>query len=50
MPAKRGQNGTELGRINFISRSAEKSLAFPVCSRTIRIFLGWAKEVTTTKS
>jgi hypothetical protein len=29
---------------------AYKSSAFPVCSTTKRIFLGWAKEVRTTKS
>jgi hypothetical protein len=29
---------------------ADKSLAFPICSTTERIFLGWVKEVRTTKS
>jgi hypothetical protein len=29
---------------------ADKSLAFPICSTTKRIFLGWVKEVRTTKS
>jgi hypothetical protein len=33
-----------------LSRGADKSLAFPICSATKRIFLGWVKEVTTTKS
>jgi hypothetical protein len=32
-----------------INRGADKSLAFPVCSTTKRIFLGWVKEVRTTK-
>jgi hypothetical protein len=32
-----------------IRRGAEKSLAFPICSATKRIFLGWIKEVRTTK-
>jgi hypothetical protein len=37
--------------INFlgIRRGADKSLAFPICSTTKRIFLGWVKEVRTTK-
>jgi hypothetical protein len=39
----------------YIRRGAEKSLAFrisyfPICSTTKRIFLGWIKEVRTTKS
>jgi hypothetical protein len=33
-----------------IRKGADKSLAFPICSTTKRIFLGWAKEVRTTKS
>jgi hypothetical protein len=38
-----------------LRRTADKSLAFPisyfpVCSTTKRIFLGWVKEVRTTKS
>jgi hypothetical protein len=41
--------------IKEIRRSADKSLAFliscfPICSITKRIFLGWVKEVRTTKS
>jgi hypothetical protein len=34
----------------YIRRGAEKSLAFPICSTTKIIFLGWVKEVRTTKS
>jgi hypothetical protein len=33
-----------------IRRGADKSLAFPICSPTKRIFLGWVKEVRLTKS
>jgi hypothetical protein len=38
-----------------VSRGADESLAFPIlyfpiCSTTKRIFLGWVKEVRTTKS
>jgi hypothetical protein len=38
-----------------LRRGADKSLAFPIsrfpiCSTTERIFLGWVKEVRTTKS
>jgi hypothetical protein len=33
-----------------IHRGADKSLAFPICSTTERIFLGWVKEVRTMKS
>jgi hypothetical protein len=36
--------------IYVVRRGADKSLAFPVCSTTKRIFLGWVKEVRTTKS
>jgi hypothetical protein len=40
---------------NHIRRGADKSLAFsisyfPICSTTKRIFLGWVKEVRTTKT
>jgi hypothetical protein len=28
-----------------VRRGADKSLAFPICSTTERIFLGWGKEV-----
>jgi hypothetical protein len=39
----------------IICRGADKSLAFPIshfpiCSTTKRFFLGWVKEVRTTKS
>jgi hypothetical protein len=34
----------------FVCRGAGKSLAFPICSTTKIIFLGWVKEVRTTKS
>jgi hypothetical protein len=33
-----------------LSRDADKFLAFLICSTTKRIFLGWVKEVGTTKS
>jgi hypothetical protein len=33
-----------------IHRGADTTLAFRICSTTKRIFLGWVKEVTTTKS
>jgi hypothetical protein len=33
-----------------VLRGAEKSLAFPICTTTERIFLGWVKEVRTTKT
>jgi hypothetical protein len=33
-----------------IRRGADKFLAFPICSTTKLIFLGWVKEVRTTKS
>jgi hypothetical protein len=41
--------------ILLIRRVADKSLVFPIsyfliCSTTNRIFLGWVKEVRTTKS
>jgi hypothetical protein len=40
--------------LNHIRRDAVKSLAFPIsyfpiCSTTERIFLGWVKEIITTK-
>jgi hypothetical protein len=31
-----------------LRRGADKSLAFPICNTTKRIFLGWGKEVRTT--
>jgi hypothetical protein len=34
----------------YIRRGADKSLVFPICSTAKRIFLGWVKEVRTTKS
>jgi hypothetical protein len=34
----------------MIRKGADKSLAFPICSTTKRIFLGQVKEVRTTKS
>jgi hypothetical protein len=40
----------EMGSGAIIRRGADKSLAFPICSTTKRIFLGWIKEVRTTKS
>jgi hypothetical protein len=33
-----------------IRRGTDKSLAFPIFRTTKRIFLGWVKEVRTTKS
>jgi hypothetical protein len=33
-----------------VRRGVDKSLAFPVCSTIKKIFLGWVKEVRTTKS
>jgi hypothetical protein len=33
----------------MLHRGAGKSLAFPICSTTERIFHGWVKEVRTTK-
>jgi hypothetical protein len=44
-----------LSSYSLICRGADKSLAFPIsyfpiCSTTKRIFLGWVKEVRTTKS
>jgi hypothetical protein len=33
-----------------IRKGADKFLAFPICSTTKRIFLGWVKEFRTTKS
>jgi hypothetical protein len=39
-----------IGHRHEIHRGADKSLAFPVCNTTKRIFLGWVKEVRTTKS
>jgi hypothetical protein len=33
-----------------LRRGADKSLAFPICSTTKRILLGWVKKVRTTKS
>jgi hypothetical protein len=33
-----------------IRRGADKSLAFPICSTNKRIFLGWVKEIRTTKT
>jgi hypothetical protein len=33
-----------------IRKGADKSLAFPICITTERIFLGWVKEVRTMKS
>jgi hypothetical protein len=33
-----------------LRRGAEKSLDFPICSKTKIIFLGWVKEVRTTTS
>jgi hypothetical protein len=43
---------TRLSHPDFIRvrRGADKSLAFPICSITKIIFLGWVKEVRTTKS
>jgi hypothetical protein len=43
------------GKFYLIRRGADKSLAFPIfyfpiCSTTETIFLGWVKEVRTTKS
>jgi hypothetical protein len=35
-------------RITYV-RGADKSSAFPICSTTKRIFLGWVKEVRTMK-
>jgi hypothetical protein len=43
---KRGTSKTRL----WISGGADKSLAFPICSTTKRIILGWVKEVRTMKS
>jgi hypothetical protein len=40
----------EMGSGALIRRDADKYLAFPICSTAKRIFLGWVKEVTTTKS
>jgi hypothetical protein len=37
-------------RIVELRRGADKSSAFPICSKTKIIFLGWVKEVRTTKS
>jgi hypothetical protein len=34
----------------LLRRDSDKSLAFPICSTTTRIFLGWVKEVRTTES
>jgi hypothetical protein len=34
----------------ILHRGADKSLAFPACSTNKRTFLGWVKEVRTTKS
>jgi hypothetical protein len=34
----------------LLRMGADKSLAFPICSTTKRFFLGWVKEVITTKS
>jgi hypothetical protein len=31
--------------LSNLRRGADKSLAFPICSATKRIFLGWVKEV-----
>jgi hypothetical protein len=45
-----GANVAEPFRYAYIRRGAGKSLAFPICSTTKRIFLGWVKEVRTTKS
>jgi hypothetical protein len=36
--------------LEAVLRGADKFLAFPLCSTTKRIFLGWVKEVRTTKS
>jgi hypothetical protein len=33
-----------------LRKAADKFLAFPICSITKRTFLGWVKEVRTTKS
>jgi hypothetical protein len=33
-----------------VGKGADKSLAFPICSTTKRIFLGWVNEVRSTKS
>jgi hypothetical protein len=33
-----------------IRRGVDKSLAFPICSTTEKIFLEWVKEVRTTNS
>jgi hypothetical protein len=42
-------------KVTIVRRGADKSLAFPIscfpiCGTTKRIFLGWVKEVITTKS
>jgi hypothetical protein len=39
-----------LNTILHIHRDAGKSLAFPICSTTKRMFLGWVEELRTTKS
>jgi hypothetical protein len=36
--------------IYYVHRGADKSFAFPICSTTKGFFLGWVKEVRTTKS
>jgi hypothetical protein len=40
----------DLCHVKDIPTGADKSLAFPICSTTKRILLGWVKEVGTTKS
>jgi hypothetical protein len=35
---------------NVLRKGADKFLAFPICSTIKTIFLGWVKEVRTTKS
>jgi hypothetical protein len=42
--------GSQIGTQSKVRRVADKSLAFPICSTTKRIFVGWVKEVGTTKS
>jgi hypothetical protein len=39
-----------LSGLNEVRGGADKILAFPICSTTKRIFLGWVKEVRTKKS
>jgi hypothetical protein len=41
---------TRIQRGLTVRGAADKSLAFPGCSTSKRVFLGWVKEVRTTKS